>query len=192
MSPSKAAAWEAGDILALAIRRPVAVLCGVILVIFFGFLAVFPLPIQLTSDISKPTVTVTTRWLGASPVEVESGILGEQEDVLKRVESLELRESEAQPSQGSVTLEFSAGTDIDQALVRISNQLAQVPDYPESADRPVVSTSRAAGPPLAVILVYDSDGESVGPDRTWVEEEIVPELERIKGVAIRSVASTRI
>ena len=47
--------------------------------LFFGLLAVFELPIQLTPDIERPTITVTTTWLGASPVEVESEVIEPQE-----------------------------------------------------------------------------------------------------------------
>ena len=174
-------------LLALAIRRPVAVISCVILLVFFGTLSLLRLPIQLTPDISLPTVTVTTRWPGASPVEVESELIEPQEDVLKRVAGLSTMESQSQLGQGQITLEFSVGTDIEQALVRVSNQLSQVPSYPESADQPIVSTGRAAGPPLAVILIHDAEGASVAKYRTWIEESIVPELERVKGVA-----STRI
>ena len=44
-----------------AISRPVTVFVGVVLVVLFGALALLELPIQLTPDISVPTMTVTTR-----------------------------------------------------------------------------------------------------------------------------------
>ena len=45
----------------LAIKRPVGVLVGVILVILFGALSIADLPIQLTPDVSQPTITVSTK-----------------------------------------------------------------------------------------------------------------------------------
>lgn len=158
-----------------------------ILVSFFGALSVFRLPIQLTPDVTLPTISVETSWPGASPVEVEAEILEEQEEVLKRIQGLELMESTARLGAGEIQLEFSIGTDLDQALVRVSNQLSQVPSYPEDADQPIVSTSNNSGPPLAVILVRHKDGKTIAPYRTWVEDDIVPELERVKGIS-----STRI
>ena len=171
-------------LLAVAIDRPVTVIVGVVFTILMGVAALSSLPIQLTPDIEVPTLTVNTQWPGATPQEVEKEILEEQEEALKSVQRLDRMVAEARPNQGSLTLEFEVGTNIDEALVRVSNQLQQVQSYPESARRPVVATSNSSGPPLAVIIVRHKQlGKSVESYRTWVAEEIIPELERIKGVA---------
>jgi len=175
---------ERGGLLAIAIERPVTVMVGVILTVFFGAAAVIALPIQLTPDVQVPTLTVRTTWPGATPQEIEREILEEQEEVLKSVQRLDRMVAEARPDQGSLTLEFEVGTDIDEALVRVSNQLQQVPSYPESSRQPIVATSNSSGPPLAVIIIRSkTEGEPVASHRTWVAEDIVPELERIKGVS---------
>lgn len=166
-----------------AIERPVTVIVGVILSVFFGAVAVFDIPIQLTPDVEVPTIAINTTWPGASPVEVESEILEEQEDVLKSVQGLVKMESQAQSNQGSITLEFEVGTNLDEALVRVSNALGQVPNYPESARQPVINTANSSGPPLAVIIISSKTGADVDAYRTWVEKRIVPQIERIKGVA---------
>ena len=186
MSPEgKWPAFDAANgLLSRAISRPVSVVSVVLLVLFFGALSVFELPIQLTPDITRPTITVSTTWPGASPVEVEAEILEEQEEVLRSVQGLTRMESTARQSNGEITLEFEVGTELDTALVRVSNQLSQVPSYPQNVDQPVVSTANAAGPPLAVIIIRaEHPSVSPRPYRTWVEEDIVPQLERIPGVA---------
>ena len=45
---------------------------GVILVVMFGLLALLAVPVQLTPDVDRPTITVSTTWRGASPQEVET------------------------------------------------------------------------------------------------------------------------
>ena len=60
------------DLIAAAVQRPVTVLVGVVLIVMFGALSVVGLPIQLTPDISVPTMTVTTAWAGASPRETSA------------------------------------------------------------------------------------------------------------------------
>ncbi len=54
-----------------AIRYPVTTAVGVILVVLFGALALFRIPIQLTPDVDEPNITVSTVWPGASPQEIE-------------------------------------------------------------------------------------------------------------------------
>jgi HAE1 family hydrophobic/amphiphilic exporter-1 len=173
-----------GGAIGWAIERPVSVTVGVILVVLFGMLSVATLPIQLTPDITVPTVTVTTNWPGATPLEVETDVLEPQEKVLKSLPGLERMTSEARRDQGSVTLELAVGTPLEEALVRVSNLLSQVPAYPEAADEPAVSTASSAGPPLAVTVVQSvPPGRQVAEYRTWIAETVVPQLERIRGVA---------
>ena len=57
-----------------SIRFPVTVAVGAIIAVLGGLLALFRVPIQLTPDVQKPYVTVTTSWFGASPEEVEKEI----------------------------------------------------------------------------------------------------------------------
>jgi HAE1 family hydrophobic/amphiphilic exporter-1 len=174
---------RAQGLLALAIERPVTVTVGVILVVMFGLLSLVGLPIQLTPDISRPTIDISTRWPGAAPSEVETEILEAQEQTLKGLAGLVKMTSNASPDLGRITLEFNVGTNIDDALVRVNNRLGEVSSYPEAADRPVLSTSDLSGPAIAVVAIRDLEGGSVSAYRTWVAEEIIPELERIPGVA---------
>jgi hydrophobic/amphiphilic exporter-1 (mainly G- bacteria), HAE1 family len=170
-------------VIRFAIERPVGVLVGVLLVLLFGALSLSGLPIQLTPDVAVPTITVNTVWPGAAPAEVEREILLEQEEVLKSVSGLDRMVSRAADSQGTVTLEFEVGTSMEEALVRVSNRLSQVSDYPAAARQPSLATADSAGPPLAVLVLTGRDGVDPRPSRTWVEENVIPRYERIPGVA---------
>ena len=167
----------------IAIQRPITVIVGIVLVVLFGGLSVVDLPIQLTPDIQTPTITVSTAWPGAAPVEVETEILEPQEEVLKNVQGLTRMESSASMDSGSITLEFEVDTDIEEALVRVTNKMSQVASYPDAVREPIVQTSNSAGPPLVVIAIRDPQGDSVAAYRTWVEDTILPEIDRIPGVA---------
>lgn len=169
-------------LLKLAISRPVSVAVGVILVVLFGVRALGELPIQLTPDLSIPRLTVRTSWPGASPEDIEREILVPQENALKRLTGLEEMSASANANAGSLTLELALGTDIDEALVRATNRLQEVGDYPEGANQPVVETADDSGPPLAVIAIRRDGGGAVSVYRTWVEDRILPELQRIEGV----------
>lgn len=169
-------------LLGIAVRRPVTVAVTALLVVLFGALSVLDLPIQLTPDISTPRLSVSTRWPGASPTEIESEILVPQEDALKDVPGLANMRGQARFGSGSLTLELEVGTDIEQSLVRVTNRLSQVSGYPDGADDPSVQTADSSGPPLAVIAVRSVRGEPVDAYRTWLSDMIVPELQRVQGI----------
>ena len=112
------------------VRNPVKVSVGVLLVALFGVIALTRMPLQLTPEVETPTITITTRWPGASPKEVEQEIIVEQEEQLKGVEGATKLSSESSDSQGVITIEFLVGTDMDQALLKVNSRLNQVPEYP--------------------------------------------------------------
>jgi HAE1 family hydrophobic/amphiphilic exporter-1 len=174
-----------GDgVIAWAVRRPVTVTVGVILVLLFGGLSVVGIPIQLTPDVTIPSVSVTTRWPGATPTEVEADILEAQEEALKGLLGLERMTARATRGEAEVDLELAVGTPLDVALVRVSNLLSQVDEYPQTARQPAVDTANSSGPPLAVIIVHsDPPGRNIDRYRTYFDQFVLPRFDRIPGVA---------
>jgi len=155
------------------VRNPVKVTVGVILILLFGVLAMFSMPMQLTPEVEIPTLTIETSWPGASPQEVEREIIQEQEEQLKSVEGVRKMTSESMDSMARVTLEFPVGVDMQEAMLKVNTKLAQVPDYPEDAKEPVINTSNAADRPIAWFILSQKV-----PGRTDAEKLIAdhPEL----------------
>jgi len=131
------------------VRNPVKVSVGVLLTSLFGLVALDRMPMQLTPEVQRPTITVETRWPGSSPQEVEREIILEQEEQLKTVEGVVRLLSESADSRGTITLEFQVGTNMDEALLKVNSRLQQVPEYPEDADQPIISTSNSSDRPIA-------------------------------------------
>ena len=166
-----------------SIKYPVTVIVGVIFLVLFGVLSLLKIPVQLTPDVTRPQITVTTRWPGASPQEVEREIIEGQEEYLKSVEGLTRLTSESRDAMGQITLEFAVGTDIDTALLKVSTKLDQVPSYPDDADRPVIVSASENARPIAwmVFRPLHEDAPPIETLRNFVEDFIQPRLERIPG-----------
>jgi HAE1 family hydrophobic/amphiphilic exporter-1 len=135
------------------IRNPIKVAVGVLLVALFGIIGLWRMPMQLTPEVQTPTLTIRTRWPGASPQEIEREIVQEQEEQLKSVEGLLKLSSQSRDSEGEITLEFAVGTDMREALLKVNSRLQQVPEYPEDSDEPVISTSDASDRPIAWFIL---------------------------------------
>ncbi|QJB55147.1 efflux RND transporter permease subunit [Pseudodesulfovibrio sp. zrk46] len=173
------------DIVKTAIEKPVAVLVGVILIVMFGGIALATLPYQLSPNVTEPVITVSTTWQGATPYEIERDIIEEQEKVLKGIPGLVEMESSCYNSLAELSLKFEIGTDIDTALLRVSNKLDEVPDYPDRADRPIVSATGASTSPVIWMILKTMPGNDreVQTYRTYFENDVRQYLERVKGVA---------
>jgi HAE1 family hydrophobic/amphiphilic exporter-1 len=129
------------SLIEIFVRNPVKVAVGVLLVALFGLIALVRMPMQLTPEVTIPIITVETIWPGASPQEVEQEIIIEQEEQLTSVEGMTKLSSSSMDSRGLITMEFQVGTEMEEALLKVNSRLQQVPEYPEDADEPVISTS---------------------------------------------------
>ncbi len=172
-----------------SIKYPVTVAVGVILIVLFGFIALFRVPVQLTPEVKEIEITVDTVWPGASPEEIEREIVDEQEEELKGVEGLVEMTSESRDSRARVILKFQQGTDKDAALLKVSNKLQQVPEYPDEAEEPVIISTGTEQDAIAWFTFKKTSGEpaAVFLERDFIEDQIKPRLERIPGVAAVNV-----
>jgi HAE1 family hydrophobic/amphiphilic exporter-1 len=135
------------------VRNPVKVSVGVLIVALFGFIALVRMPMQLTPEVEIPRISIRTRWPGASPNEIEREIVQEQEEQLQSVEGVTRMSAECRDSQGRISLEFRVGTDLSEALLKVNSRLQQVPEYPEDADEPVISTADTSSSPIAYFIL---------------------------------------
>lgn len=173
------------DPIKFSIHNPVTVLVGVILAFLFGAIGLMRMPYQLSPTVVEPEITVTTTWIGATPYEVERDIIEEQEKVLKGIPGLIEMESSSETSRGQVTLRFSIGTDVDNALLRVSNKMNEVPNYPDTADKPIISATGANTNPVIWMVLKTREGNAGNIDhyRTFFENDVRQYLERVPGVA---------
>ena len=169
-----------------AIRYPVTTAVGVMFLVLFGTIALFRIPIQLTPDVDEPNVSVNTFWPGASPQEIEREIVDEQEEQLKSIEGLVRMESSSADSSASIVLTFPVGTDLDAAVLRVSNRLQQVPEYPSNADKPIITTVGFEENAVAWFILKKAEEnpfeEDISTLYNFVDDFIKPELERVEGV----------
>ncbi len=166
-----------------SIRYPVTVAVGVLIAFLGGILALTGIPIQLSPEIDRPVVTVATIWPGASPEEMEKEIVEEQEEYLKSVEGVLEMSSESSDSFSQVFLEFAAGTDLTGATVRVTNRLNEVPSYPQTAERPVVSTVGQFDRSICWFVIRGSEDVYAPHMATFLEDAVKPRLERVEGIA---------
>ena len=96
------------------------------------------------------SISITVRYPGASPEEVESGILERVEEAVRSVEGVDEITSVAREGSGSVNLELVSTVDEQDAqriLAEVRSQIDQIPSLPELAEEPDIrqrSTFRSA------------------------------------------------
>jgi len=173
------------DLIRLSIRRPIAIISAVLMVITMGLVALETIPIQLAPDVRKPIISVDTFWFGAAPAEFEREVINRQEERLKGLEGLEEMSSTSRDSSGEIKLEFNVNQNMDRALLLASNRLDQVESYPDEVDRPTLNTSGSEDSPIAWLIIRRLPGNErdINDYYDFVEDMIKDRIERVPGVA---------
>ncbi|TQV81978.1 efflux RND transporter permease subunit [Denitrobaculum tricleocarpae] len=173
------------NLIKLSIERPIAVISAVLMVVMFGLVALQSIPIQLAPDVNRPVITVRTFWPGAAPAEIERNIINRQEDVLKGLEGLDTITSRSRQSSGSITLEFKVGTNMDRALLLVSNRLDQVTGYPDEADEPSLDTAGSEDTPIAWFIITREEGNErpIHEYGDFLDDVVKERIERVPGIS---------
>lgn len=170
-----------------ALRNGILVTVVVLIICVLGIAAAFRIPVQMIPDLSVRTITVMTGWAGATPQDVESEILIEQERYLRSLPNLQRMESLAETGRATIELEFPFGVDVNEALIRVANALSQVPSYPENVDQPQLISSSFSENAFMYFNVVPLPGNPLALDidmiGDFVEDEVRPRMERVAGVS---------
>jgi len=176
-----------------AVRQPVTVAVGVLLVLLTGVVAFQRIAIQLTPNVEDTIVAVTTRWEGASPLEVEREVVDKQEEKLQGIANLVALTSKSQQGQGQIRLQFTVGVPKEEALREVSDKLREVSSYPDNVDEPVIEASDPDNRDyIAWVLLRSEDpNRDVRELQDFAEDRMKPRLERIPGMSEVNVLGGR-
>ena len=160
--------------------RTSAVLVGLLLLFVAGISSYYSIPKEAKPDIDIPVAYVSVVYEGISPEDAERLLIKPLEKRLRSVEGLERMSSVAAEGYGSVSLEFAAGENIDQAIADVRQAVDDAkPDLPADADEPkVVEVSLSLFPVLTAALYGPV------PEREMVQaaRRIKDRLESLPGV----------
>ena len=168
------------SIIDAAFSRTSAVLVGLFLLFIAGISSYYSIPKEAKPDIDIPVAYVSVGYEGISPEDAERLLIKPLEKRLRSVEGLERMSSVAAEGYGSVSLEFAAGENIDQAIADVRQAVDDAkPDLPADADEPkVIEVSLSLFPVLTAALYGPV------PEREMVQaaRRIKDRLESLPGV----------
>ncbi len=171
-----------------SVKKPFTILVAVILVIVLGFVSLSGMQTDLLPNMNLPYLLVVTTYPGASPERVESDVTQPLESSLSTINGVKNVTSQSNENFSMIVLEFEDDTDMDSAMVKASTAINQMGDsLPDLAASPTLiemSPDMMATQYVAV----DCEGMDIFELSKYAEEEIIPNLERVNGVA--SISTT--
>ncbi len=176
----------------LSVKRPVLASVMSLLIIVFGAIAFFNLPLRELPDVDQPIVSVDVTYRGASAPVVESQVTRIIEDQLSGIEGVSNVTASSRDGRASVSIEFELNRDLEDAANDVRNAVARAQSrLPFGADAPVVQKTDAdADPILWYVLTSSKMDRSALTD--YAERYLVDRLSVLDGVAnVRVFGSLR-
>ena len=112
------------------IRYHVAVNVVIIAFLLFGILGLKSLKSSYFPLSESHTVQIAVVYPGASPMEIEEGVILKIEDNLKGLIGVERITSVSRENSGSIIVEVEKELDINFMLLEVKNAVDRVPSYP--------------------------------------------------------------
>jgi hydrophobic/amphiphilic exporter-1 (mainly G- bacteria), HAE1 family len=155
------------------------------LLMMFGLIALFRLPLELQPGGDRPEITISTPYIGAAPAEVEDLITRPIEDVLEEIEGVREITSQSLSGFSTITMEFEWGTNIDARLVAVLNKLQQLEELPEEAGDSDIQIASGNNNPMMWIVLKPKPGYRTDSNRyrDLIEEVVEPALRRVEGTS---------
>lgn len=94
---------------------------------------------EVFPEFSLDVVGVSVTYPGASPEEIEEGIVVAVEDAVRGLDGVKKVTSTSSEGRGSVSVEMLLGADPDRVLADVKNAVDRITTLPEQAEKPVVS-----------------------------------------------------
>jgi len=140
-------AWMAGN--------TVAANLVMLFLLIGGFIWGTHIKQEVFPEFSLDTVVVSVAYPGASPEEVEQGVVLPIEEAIQSVDGIEEITSVANEGSGAVTVEAVVDTDLQQLATDIKNEIDRITAFPEEAEEPLVTIPSRKRQVITLIVYGD-------------------------------------
>ncbi len=144
-------------LIAYFIKYHVAVNVIIITFLLFGVAGALSLKSSFFPLVDSKNISINITYPGASPQEVEEGIVLKIEDNLKGLDGIDRVTSTSRENSGTINVEIEKGKDIDFMLLEVKNAVDRVPTFPVGMEPLVVAKQEA----IRETISFGVSGENI-------------------------------
>lgn len=125
-------------ILEWAVEHPTVVNLIMIGVAVASLLAIDRLPKESFPETALDEIRIQVEFRGAGPNEIETGILIKIEEAVQGISGIDMINSESQENVGFVRLELARGSNADNILREVKDEIEKITTFPKDAEKPAI------------------------------------------------------
>ncbi len=157
-----------------------------------GLIVSFRTTKEFFPEMELDRVRISVSYPGASPEEVEEGIILPIEEALQSLDGIDEIISNANEGSGSVNAEVASGQDIQQLYADIKNEIDRIRTFPDEAEEPKVAIASHKRDVLDLVI-YGSHSEWTMRDAAEVIRDRIlqsPDVTQVELVGVRDYEVT--
>lgn len=170
-------------LIALALRKPLAIVVTFIAIVFFSWLTIKTMKVDIFPKMGLPTIYVAQPYGGLSPEQMEGFITSYYEYHFLYVTGVKFVESKSIQGATIIKIQFNEGTDMSQAMGEVVGYVNRSRAFmPPGTVPPFVTRFDAGSVPVGQ-LVFTSETRSLGEIQDLALFKVRPMFSTLPGVS---------
>ncbi|MEZ4981759.1 MAG: efflux RND transporter permease subunit [Saprospiraceae bacterium] len=165
------------------IKYPIAANLLIVTLLILGLFGYRELKTTFFPERPSRIITVQAIYPGASPEEVEEGIVNKIEDNLKGLTGLEQVTSSSSENSGNITIEVQRGYDTDLILQDVKNSIDRINSFPVGMEPLVIFKQENIGFAISFALSGEVDLRTLKAEARKIEDDLLA-MDEISKVAL--------
>ncbi len=156
-----------------------------------GLIVMFDIKQEVFPEYELDIIQISVSYPGASPEEIEKGIVLSIEEEIRDIEDIERITAVANEGGAALTVELLSGANADTIIQDIQNRIDRISSLPEDAERPVINLQKRRREVLRLALHGNIDERTLFYFAQNIREELL-DLPSVTQVDLRGVRDPEI
>jgi multidrug efflux pump subunit AcrB len=139
------------------VRYPIWSNVILISILAFGSISFVQMSYSFFPELQTDIISIQVIYPGASPQEIEEGVVLKIEENLDGLEGVERVTSVSRENSATVSVEITYGYDLDKLLNDVKNAVDQINSFPQGIEKPVIFEQKFRSRAISVVIYGETD-----------------------------------
>ncbi|MBT3707112.1 MAG: efflux RND transporter permease subunit, partial [Proteobacteria bacterium] len=160
-------------IIAWFARNHVAANLLMFVIVLTGIISALTIRTQITPDLEADRITIDIPFPGASPGEVESGVISRLEEAIRDIEGIEQMRTYSRKSMGTMRLDIESDAEIQVVMDEVKIAIDRISSFPSSIEKPIIYRAQPQVGAINIQVFGKLDERSMKEFTELVRDEIL-------------------
>ncbi len=177
---------ERKGVLAWFAENHVAANILMVLIMAAGLLSIFTAKLEVFPELSLDMINISVPYRGASPADVEEGVLLRVEESLAAVDGIKRMTSTAGEGIGSTLVEVEEYADVTEVIDEIKAAVGTITTFPKETEKPIISEIKTRHKVISIVIFGDVTEKTLRKLADQIRDDLTM-MENISQVNIAGV-----